>query len=117
MAQHNEIEFEREFAEYLADHRWLYSLNDTGYDRERALFPEDVIGWLADTQPEQLEKVVKQGSGDSGKQQAQLLDRIVKVLDTPLDNGGGNPQPSPQGILTPGRQVPDVRLQTRVDAE
>ena len=23
------------------------------------------------------------------KQQAQLLDRIVKVLDTPMDNGGG----------------------------
>lgn len=89
MAQHNEIEFEREFAEYLAVHGWLYSSNDTGYDRERALFPEDVIGWLADTQPEQLDKVVKTGSGGVAKQQSQLLDRIVKVLDTPLDNGGG----------------------------
>lgn len=89
MAQHNEIEFEKEFAEYLAAHGWLYLTNDTGYDRERALFPEDVLGWLADTQPEQLEKVVKPGSSDIAKQQAQLLDRIVKVLDTPLDNGGG----------------------------
>jgi type I restriction enzyme, R subunit len=89
MAQHNEIEFEKELAEYLADHRWLYSPNDTGYDRERALFPEDVLGWLADTQREQLEKVVKPGSGDIAKQQAQMLDRIVKVLDTALDNGGG----------------------------
>ncbi|MBY0290783.1 MAG: DEAD/DEAH box helicase family protein [Mycobacteriaceae bacterium] len=89
MAQHNEIEFEKELAEYLAAHGWLYSPNDTGYDRERALFPEDVLGWLADTQPEQLEKVVKTGSSDIVKQQGQLLDRIVKVLDTPLDNGGG----------------------------
>jgi type I restriction enzyme, R subunit len=89
VAQHNEIEFERELAEYLAAHGWLYSLNDDGYDRERALFPEDILGWLADTQPEQLEKVVKPGSGDIAKQQAQLLDRLVKVLDTPLDNGGG----------------------------
>lgn len=88
MAQHNEIEFEKELAEYLAEHGWLYSPNDAGYDKARALFPEDVFGWLAETQPEQLDKVVKAG-GDIGKQQGQLLDRIVKVLDTPLDNGGG----------------------------
>ncbi len=89
MGQHNEVEFEKEFAEYLAAQGWLYSPDDTGYDRERALFPEDVLGWLADTQPEQLEKVVKPGSADIAKQQTQLLDRIVKVLDTPMDNGGG----------------------------
>ena len=89
MAQHNEIEFEKELAEYLADQGWLYSPNDTGYDKERALFPEDVLGWLANTQPDQLAKVIKPGGGDIAKQQAQLLDRIVKVLDTPMDNGGG----------------------------
>jgi type I restriction enzyme, R subunit len=89
MAQHNEIEFEKELAEYLSVHGWLYSPNDHSYDRERALFPDDVLGWLADTQPEQLEKVVKPGSGDIAKQQGQLLDRHMKVLDTALDNGGG----------------------------
>ena len=89
MAQHNEIEFEREIAEYLAAHGWLYSSNDSGYDKERALFRDDVLGWLADTQPDQLAKVVKPGSKDVAKQQDQLLDRIVKVLDTPLENGGG----------------------------
>ena len=88
VAQHNEIEFEKEIAEHLSAHGWLYSPNDSGYDRERALFPEDVLGWLAETQPEQLAKVVKTGS-DVVKQQSQLLDRIVKVLDTPMDNGGG----------------------------
>jgi len=89
MAQHNEIEFEKEIAEYLAARGWLYSPNDAGYDKERALFPEDVLGWLADTQPDQLEKVVKPGSKDLEKQRGQLLDRIVKVLDVPLENGGG----------------------------
>ena len=90
MAVHNEIEFERELTEHLAAHGWLYSTDAVkGYDRERALFPEDALGWLADTQPEQLAKVVKPSSGDAAKQQAQLLDRIVKVLDTPIDNGGG----------------------------
>ncbi len=89
MDQHKEIAFEKGLAEYLAAHGWLYSPSDAGYDRERALFPEDVLGWLADTQPEQLAKVVKAGGGDIAKQQSQLLDRIVKVLDTPMDNGGG----------------------------
>ena len=88
MSLHKEIAFETELAEYLQSHGWRYSPTDAGYDRERALFPDDVLGWLADTQPEQLAKVVKAG-GDVAKQQSQLLDRIVKVLDTPMDNGGG----------------------------
>lgn len=92
MDLHKEIAFEKNLAEYLAAHGWRYSPNDAGYDRERALFGEDVLGWLADTQPEQLAKVVKPSSGDVAKQQSQLLDRIVKVLDTPLANGGGTLQ-------------------------
>lgn len=89
MGQHKEIAFEEELVEHLAAYGWLYSTNDAGYDRERALFPQDVLGWLADTQPGQLAKVVKDGGGDVAKQESQLLDRIVKVLDTPMDNGGG----------------------------
>ena len=89
MAQHNEIEFEKEIAEYLAAHGWLYSPNDDGYDKERALFRDDVLGWLRDTQPEQVDKVIKPDSKDVAKQESQLLNRIVKVLDTPLSNGGG----------------------------
>ena len=38
MAIHNEVEFEKEICEYLAEHGWLYSVNDTGYDRARALY-------------------------------------------------------------------------------
>ncbi len=89
MAQHNEIEFEKELCDHLAANDWLYSHNDTGYDRERALFPEDFFGWLEDTQPEQLAKVVKHGGADLEKQKGQLLDRLVKILDTPMENGGG----------------------------
>ncbi|MGW6655600.1 type I restriction endonuclease subunit R [Rhodococcus sp. NPDC055024] len=89
MAQHNEVEFEKEIAEHLHAYGWQYSTNDSGYDRERAMFPEDVLGWLTDTQLTQLDKVIKPGSGDVAKQQDQLLDRVVKILDTPLENGGG----------------------------
>ena len=44
MADHNEVVFESEICAYLEAHGWLYSANDTGYDRERALFPEDLFG-------------------------------------------------------------------------
>jgi type I restriction enzyme R subunit len=86
MADYHEITLEQEIAEHLAARGWLYSPDDTGYDRERALFPNDVFGWLADTQPDDLAKVLKQ---DSAAERSQVLDRLVKVLDAPLESGGG----------------------------
>jgi type I restriction enzyme, R subunit len=91
MADYNEKPFEIELCEHLAGHGWLYSEDDTGYDRERALFPDDVLGWLGDTHPEQLAKVVKAGATEKDRRSAEtsLLDRLAKVLDLPLDSGGG----------------------------
>ncbi|MFJ8432017.1 type I restriction endonuclease subunit R [Kitasatospora sp. NPDC094019] len=89
MAQHNEVEFEKELCEYLASDGWLYSKDDTGYDRERALFPEDFFGWLQDTQAGELAKVVKAGAADEAKQRGQVLDRLVKLLSIDMENGGG----------------------------
>src|SRR5699024_7635624 len=80
---------EKELCEHLAANGWLYSQNDDGYDRERALFPADFFGWLADTQPGQLARVVKPGAADEAKQREQLLDRLVKRLETPTENSGG----------------------------
>jgi len=98
MAQHNEIVFEDELCAYLHAHGWLYSPDDTGYDRERALYPADVLGWLHDTQPDQLAKVIKTTGPSTTAQQGQLLDRIVKVLDTPNGQRRWHPQPPPQGL-------------------
>ncbi|MCA0328486.1 MAG: DEAD/DEAH box helicase family protein [Actinobacteria bacterium] len=86
MADYNEIKFEQEIAEHLAAHGWSYSPTDAGYDRERALFPEDIFGWLAETQPTELAKALKR---ETPADRAQVLDRLVKVLDTPLESGGG----------------------------
>ena len=83
MAQHNEKPFEAELAEYLQAHGWLYSENSSGYDRQRALFPEDVLGWLGETQPIEYAKAVLAGSTGG------ILDRLVKTLDKPLESGGG----------------------------
>lgn len=46
--------------------------------RERALYPEDVLTWLQDTQAPALEKLTKL-HGKSAE--SILLDRLVKVLD------------------------------------
>ena len=51
MGDDNEMAFEDEICEHLAANGWLYSPNGVGYDRERALFPEDLFAWLEETQP------------------------------------------------------------------
>ncbi len=84
MADHNEVVFETEICKYLSGHGWLYSANDTGYDRERALFPEDLYEWLAETQKPAYEKALKAAGS-----QAKFLDVLTAALDRPLEHGGG----------------------------
>jgi type I restriction enzyme R subunit len=84
VADHNEVIFESEICAYLESHGWLYSANDTGYDRERALFPEDLFTWLEETQPTPYEKALRAAGS-----QAKFLDVLATTLDKPLEHGGG----------------------------
>ncbi|MEO7625435.1 MAG: type I restriction endonuclease, partial [Nocardioides sp.] len=84
MADHNEIVFESEICAHLEAHGWLYSAKDSGYDRERALFPEDLFAWLEATQQASYEKALK-AAGSQGK----FLDVLTAALDKPLEHGGG----------------------------
>lgn len=84
MPDHNEVVFESEICEYLADHGWLYSANNTGYDRERALFPEDLFAWLKATQDAAYEKALKAAGSET-----KFLDVLTTALDKPLEHGGG----------------------------
>ncbi|TFV58991.1 UNVERIFIED_ORG: type I restriction endonuclease subunit R, partial [Bacillus sp. AZ43] len=84
MGDHNEVVFETEICEHLAAHGWLYSTNDAGYDRERALFSEDLFAWLKATQPAAYEKALK-AAGSPTK----FLDVLTTALDKPLEHGGG----------------------------
>ena len=79
MAIHNEYQFEIDVCDYLVSHGWLYSKDDNGYDAERALFPEDLLGFIQDTQPKSWERLK---SFHNGASQNTLLDRLVKVQDT-----------------------------------
>lgn len=80
---------EVEIAEYLGAHGWLYSPNDNGYDAERAIWPEDVLWWLSETQPDEYAKVVRIGTGAEQADREALLSTLVTRLDTPMSSGGG----------------------------
>ncbi|MBP1301441.1 type I restriction endonuclease subunit R [Curtobacterium sp. 1310] len=88
---HLESVLENEIAEHLAENGWLYSSTDAGYDRDLALFPEDVLGWLKDSQPTEFAKVVRRGdtAGQRDASARSIVARLAKSLDLdPLKNGG-----------------------------
>jgi len=77
MTKHRERAFEDEVVAHLAAHGWLEGRSD-GYDRELALYPEDVLGWLEETQPTELAKLGRLHNGDTGKV---VLKRLAEMLD------------------------------------
>ena len=74
---HKEIHFESNIVAYLTAHDWLEG-DPAKYDRELALYPEDVIGWIQDTQPKAWEKLK---SSHNGATEKALLSRLANVLD------------------------------------
>jgi type I restriction enzyme R subunit len=78
MSLHNEVEFENEICEHLAASGWLYSPNDDGYDRARALFPDDVLAWVQTTQPKAWDAIVKNHGTNAADT---LLTRLRDSLD------------------------------------
>lgn len=91
MAIHNESAFEIELCASLASQGWLHSKDSSGYDKELAMFPEDVHAWLEETQRAEYEKIVKPSDSPEKQRNAKaaLLRRLADTLDLPLDNGGG----------------------------
>ncbi len=79
MAQkHQEIHFESDIVAHLTAHGWLDG-DPAKYDRELALYPEDVVGWIQETQPKTWEKLK---AAKNGKTEAALLARLAQVLDS-----------------------------------
>lgn len=79
MSLHKEASFENEICEQLAASGWLYAEGDAqAYDRARALFPTDLLGWVKNTQPQAWEALSKNHGAAA---EAVLLDRLRKSLD------------------------------------
>lgn len=88
---HLESVLENEIAEYLAANGWLYSPTGARYDRELALFPDDILGWLAESQPIDFAKVVRPDDSEAHREAASrsIISRLAKSLDNdPMKNGG-----------------------------
>jgi type I restriction enzyme, R subunit len=72
-----ERKFQDEIIAHLTAHGWLLGSSDQ-YDRERALYPEDVTGYVKDTQPEAWEKFCKLHPQAPEKA---LLDLVTRQLE------------------------------------
>ena len=79
MALHHESEFENDICDHLASHGWLYAEQDAAnYDRELALFPADVTGWIQETDADAWETLTR-NHGDAAE--SILLKRLRDSLN------------------------------------
>ncbi len=74
---HREITFEQELVAHLTANGWLEG-DQQKYDRELALYPEDLVGWLSDTQPQELEKL---RTFHGANTERKVLERAVTLMD------------------------------------
>jgi len=84
---HTEEQFEDEVCEVLKANGWLYEgplpfqkgfAYDKGYDRRWALYPEDAIAWVKDTQPDAWEKFAKNHTKNP---ETVFIQRLAEELD------------------------------------
>ncbi len=79
MTLHKEINFEIEICEYLASHGWLYADGDAiHYDKQRTIFPADVLAWVQESQPQIWDVLVKNHGIQAGET---ILTRLRAQLD------------------------------------
>jgi len=77
-AAHHEIHFEKFIVDHLTENGWIEG-DPAKYDRKLALYPEDVIGWVQDSQPETWQKLSRIHKGDAEKV---VLERLASTLDS-----------------------------------
>lgn len=77
---YTEKAFEDEICANLAATGWLYDPADAiRYDRENALFPDDLIAWIQAGQPQSWEAIVKTHGTNATKA---VMERLRKTLET-----------------------------------
>ena len=86
-AIHTEAQFEDEVCQALKDQGWLMDgplpyqkgfAYDQGYDRGTALYPDDAIAWVKETQPEVWEKFAKNHAKNP---EGVFIQRLAEELD------------------------------------
>jgi type I restriction enzyme R subunit len=84
------VTFEEEIAGVAAQ-GWIYEPHRKAGGSDTAALVRRIFAWLADTQPEQLAKVLKPTDSPAEHETAKrlLLDRLCKVLDKPAAKEAG----------------------------
>lgn len=77
MGKHKEVVFETEIVRHLTQNDWVEG-DSTGYDKALALYPEDMVAFIKNTQPDAYEKFAKRYSTDTDKH---LVKEVAKNLD------------------------------------
>src|SRR5579862_8057279 len=76
---HKEIHLEDEICDDLKSACWLYDVADAArYDREKALFVDDVVAWIQVSQPKAWEAIEKSHGNAAPKV---IAERLRKALD------------------------------------
>ncbi len=97
MADSREVQFQQDIIDYLARHDWRVGTPDR-YDRQRALYPEDVIAYYREAHPDQWERFARHHPQDP---ETTLLDKVVRELE----------RRGPLEVLRHGFKVPGARVQ------
>ncbi|MCL6424227.1 type I restriction endonuclease [Brachybacterium sp. JHP9] len=110
---HQELALQDEITSHLEANGWLRSRTSAGYDKERALFPEDVLDWLQGTDPNGYERLVPKTLVGPARAKAEekILDRVAKMLATDEAHGGGTLNVLRKGVEMIGLRAPLKLLQ------
>ena len=74
---HHEKHFEGYVVDQLTARGWMRG-DTAGYDMDYALYPEDLEGWVRDTQPDKWDRLVAMNGADARKT---LMGRLDKALN------------------------------------
>jgi len=77
MSKHKERQFQIEIVEHLTSNKWVEG-DASHYDRELALYPDDIINYIKSTQPVAYEKMSKR---EGTKTDSVLCKHIAKEMD------------------------------------
>ena len=77
MSKHKERQFQIEIVQHLTSSNWIEG-DASGYDRELALYPQDLIDYIKTTQPQAYEKMQKR---EGAKTDEVLCKHVAKEMD------------------------------------
>lgn len=78
--KHKENQFETEIVDYLSSTSWVEGTS-AGYDKELAIYPEDLISFIKTTQPQAYEKLSK-------KEGSKTDETLCNIVATELEKKG-----------------------------